>query len=58
MIGERVVGAFGLYNHLDDDGTVVPFSESDRDAIEGFASIAAIVIDRSLAYEKHPASGA
>jgi len=51
MIGERVVGAFGLYNHLDDDGTVVPFSESDRDALEGFASIAAIVIDRSLAYE-------
>jgi len=51
MIGERVVGSFGLYNHLDDDGTVIPFSESDRDAIEGFASIAAIVIDRSLAYE-------
>lgn len=51
MIGDRVVGSFGLYNHLDDDGTVIPFSENDRDAIEGFASIAAIVIDRSLSYE-------
>lgn len=51
MIGERVVGSFGLYNRQDEDGTIIPFPADDHHIIEGFASMAAIVIDRSLAYD-------
>ncbi len=50
MIGDHVIGTFALYDHFDDDGSVRAFSADDAVMIEGFASIAAIVIDRSFSY--------
>lgn len=50
-IGEHIIGTFGLYDKKAPDGTIVPFAEEDIITLEGFASIAAIVIDRSILYE-------
>ncbi len=54
-IGDQVIGTFGLYNkkNVDKAGneTIVPFTADDRITLEGFASIAAIVIDKSILYE-------
>ncbi len=54
-IGDQIIGTFGLYNKIsvDKDGneTVVPFTAEDQITLEGFASIAAIVIDKSILYE-------
>src|SRR5208283_3085653 len=54
-IGDQVIGTFGLYNkkNVDKDGneSIVPFTADDQAILEGFASIASIVIDKSLLYE-------
>src|SRR5208337_5142900 len=54
-IGDQIIGTFGLYNkkNVDQDGneTIVPFTADDQITLEGFASIAAIVIDKSILYE-------
>ena len=54
-IGDQIIGTFGLYNkkNVDKDGneTIVPFTADDQITLEGFASIAAIVIDKSILYE-------
>ena len=54
-IGDQIIGAFGLYDKKspDKDGveTVIPFTDEDTITLEGFASIAAIVIDKSILYE-------
>jgi len=52
LIGERIIGTFSLYNRLSDEGTVIPFTEDDRLLVEGFASTAALVIDRAITYDK------
>jgi len=54
-IGDQIIGTFGLYNKKssDKDGneTVVRFTSEDGLTLEVFASIAAIVIDKSILYE-------
>ena len=54
-IGDQIIGTFGLYNKkkVDKDGkeSIVPFTADDQTTLEGFASIAAIVIDKSILYE-------
>ncbi|MBF0506126.1 MAG: PAS domain S-box protein [Nitrospirae bacterium] len=54
-LGDQTIGTFGLFNKktLDKDGneSIVPFTSEDRITLEGFASIAAIVIDKSILYE-------
>jgi PAS domain S-box-containing protein len=51
-IGDNLLGTFGLYDKMTVDGDIIPFSEDDRITLEGFASIAAIVLEKSLLYEK------
>ncbi len=51
-IGDNLIGTFGLYDKMTVDGAVIPFSEDDRITLEGFASIAAIVLEKSMLYEK------
>lgn len=54
-IGDQIIGTFALYDKkmFDKDGNqyVAAFTEEDRITLEGFASIAAIVIDKSILYE-------
>ncbi len=50
-IGDQIIGTFGLYDKKAPDGTVISFTEDDMIVIEGFTSIAAIVIDKLLLYE-------
>lgn len=50
-IGSRIIGTFGLYDKQAADHTVISFTEQDIETLEGFASIAAIVIDKSMLYE-------
>lgn len=51
-IGNDTIGAFGLYDKKGPDGSVMPFSEDSVDLFEIFASLAAVVIDKSVLYEK------
>ncbi len=50
--GNIVIGTFGVYDKIGNDGSVVPFTEDDIAIIEDFASIAAIVIDKSMLYKE------
>ena len=50
-IGDQIIGTFGLYDKKADDGSIIPFTEDDASSLEGFASIAAIVIEKSMLYE-------
>ncbi len=54
-IGDQTIGTFGLYDKKapDKDGgeMVISFTEDDVINLEGLASIAAIVIDKSILYE-------
>ncbi|HXW68059.1 MAG TPA: PAS domain S-box protein [Dissulfurispiraceae bacterium] len=54
-IGDQIIGTFGLYDkkNIDKDGneSIVPFTTDDQTTLEGFASIAAIVIDKSILYD-------
>ncbi|HSW64650.1 MAG TPA: PAS domain S-box protein [Dissulfurispiraceae bacterium] len=52
MLGGSVRGTFSLFNRVSDEGQILPFSSSDSESIEGFASVAAIIIERSLSYER------
>ncbi len=51
-IGDQIIGTFGLYDKVSSDGSIVPFTEDDITTLEGLASIVAIVIDKSILYEK------
>lgn len=51
-IGETVTGTLGLYDKQDADGKLVPFTADDMDTAEGFASVAAIAIDKARLFEK------
>ncbi|HMK60696.1 MAG TPA: PAS domain S-box protein [Dissulfurispiraceae bacterium] len=51
-IGDTLTGTFSLYDKMTVDGDIVPFSEDDRITLEGFASVAAIVIEKSMLYDK------
>ncbi len=54
-IGDHIIGTFALYNKKKVDKeqkeSIVPFTSEDQITLEGFASIAAIVIDKSVLYE-------
>lgn len=54
-IGDQIIGTFGLYDKKapakDGGEVVIPFTEDDVINLEGFASIAAIVIDKSMLYK-------
>lgn len=50
-IGDRIIGTFGLYNKISPDGAIIIFSDDDKVILEGFASIAAIVIDKLTLHE-------
>ena len=50
-IGATLIGSFALLDKKDGSGNIVPFNEDDRITIEGFASVAAIVIEKSIFYE-------
>jgi PAS domain S-box-containing protein len=54
-IGDQIMGTFGLYNkkNIDKDGNeiIVPFTADDQTTLEGFASIAALIIDKFILYE-------
>jgi PAS domain S-box-containing protein len=54
-IGENIIGTFGIYDKkavsADGSENIAPFTEEDMITLEGFAPIAAIVIDKSLLYE-------
>ncbi|HMK55979.1 MAG TPA: PAS domain S-box protein [Dissulfurispiraceae bacterium] len=51
-IGDTLMGTFSLYDKMTVDGDIIPFGEDDRITLEGFASVAAIVIEKSMLYEK------
>lgn len=51
-IGDTLIGTFGLYDKMTVEGTIVPFRDDDRVTLEGFASIAAIVIEKSMLHER------
>ena len=51
-IGDTLIGTFGLYDKMTVEGKTIPFGEEDRITLEGFASVAAIVIEKSMLYEK------
>ena len=51
-IGDTLIGTFGLYDKMTMEGKTIPFGEEDRITLEGFASVAAIVIEKSMLYEK------
>lgn len=51
-IGDQIIGTFGLYDKISPDGSIVPFADNDIITLEGIASIVAIVIDKSILYEK------
>lgn len=51
-IGDEVIGTFGVYDKIGPDGSITPFTEEDFAIIEDFASIAAIVIDKSIVYKE------
>ncbi len=50
-IGDQIIGTFGIYDKKAANGSIIPFEEEDVITLEGFASIAAIVIDKSILYE-------
>ncbi|MBF0557934.1 MAG: PAS domain S-box protein [Nitrospirae bacterium] len=54
-IDNQVIGTFGLYDkkQVDKDGkeSIVPFTLDDQITLEGFSSIAAIAIEKSILYE-------
>ncbi len=50
-VGDAVIGTLGLYDKYDSDGRSIPFTADDMSTVEGFASISAITIDKSKAYE-------
>jgi PAS domain S-box-containing protein len=50
-VGDTVIGTLGLYDKYDSDGRSTPFTADDMNTAEGFASISAIAIDKSKAYE-------
>ncbi|MFI5296203.1 MAG: PAS domain S-box protein [Thermodesulfovibrionales bacterium] len=50
-VGDTVIGTLGLYDKYDSDGRTTPFTVDDMNTAEGFASISAIAIDKSKAYE-------
>lgn len=50
-IGDQIIGTFGIYDKKASDGSIIPFEEEDIITLEGFASFAAIVIDKSILYE-------
>lgn len=52
IIGNRIIGTFGLYNKIAEEGGIITFSEDDKIVLEGFASIAAVVIDKSMLFER------
>lgn len=51
-IGDQIIGTFGLFDKMSPDGSIVSFTEDDITTLEGIASIVAIVIDKSILYEK------
>lgn len=51
-IGTQIIGTFWLYDKLSPDGSIIPFTEDDISTLEGLASIIAIVIDKSILYER------
>ena len=50
-IGDTVIGTFSLFDKQASDGTIIPFTEGDLVTLESFASIAAIVIEKSILYD-------
>jgi PAS domain S-box-containing protein len=50
-VGDSVIGTLGLYDKYDAHGQVIAFTMDDLHTLEGFASISAIAIDKSKAYE-------
>ncbi|MBI5212856.1 MAG: PAS domain S-box protein [Nitrospirae bacterium] len=50
-IGDQIIGTFGIYDKKSPDGSIAPFTDDDMVTLEGFASIAAIAIDKSILYE-------
>lgn len=50
-IGDRIIGTFGIYNKISHEGVIISFSDEDKTILEGFASIAAIVIDKLTLHE-------
>jgi len=51
-IRDQIIGTFGLFDKMSPDGSIVSFTEDDITTLEGIASIVAIVIDKSILYEK------
>ncbi len=50
-IGDQIIGTLGLYNKSLPDGTVTQFTNEDKFILEGFASVAAVVIDKLTLHE-------
>ncbi len=50
-IGDQIIGTFGLYDKRNPQGAIVSFTDEDMITLEGFASIAAIVIEKSILYK-------
>lgn len=50
-IEDQIIGTFGLYDKKSKDNLIVPFPDEDIITLERFASVAAIVIDKSILYE-------
>jgi PAS domain S-box-containing protein len=48
----NLLGTFTVFDKTDGEGNIVPFTKEDVDSLEGFATIAAIVIEKLFLYEK------
>jgi PAS domain S-box-containing protein len=48
---DQVIGTFGIFDKRAADGTVISFTEDDVQILDGFASIAAIVIEKFRMYD-------
>lgn len=50
-VGGEVIGTLSLYDKMDVDGSVMPFSIDDMDTATTFASISAVAIEKAKIYE-------
>jgi len=51
IVANKVIGTLGLYDKMTDDGSITSFSGDDLKTAEGFASLAAIAIEKARAFE-------
>lgn len=51
IAADKVIGTLGLYDKRLPDGSIIPFTQDDLTAAEGFASLSAIAIEKAKLFE-------